>query len=398
MTDLERVQGWFEAGRLVRPSADQLNFTDLVRAMLILCGAEEVEDSPGARELRRTIGPAEHYVFVLVDGMGDNLLRRLMPQGALLRTHLVGRLQAVCLSTTATALTTLATGRWPCAHGVPGWWTYLDGLDLTAVTLPFEERTSGRSLRQFGVAAADLFPTPSVWPALNHQPLSVLPARIAGTTYSRYARGGTASVGYKELPEAVERVCAAVRRAGSASFTYLYLPQLDARQHRKGTGHAEVGALLAVLERHLARLCEALAGEARIVISADHGQVNAPRQQWFFLPAGDPLGELLRCRPTGEPSVPIFHVRPGREDVFAAEFAGRFGEHFALLTPDEVEHLRLLGPGRLCEITRRRLGTFVGISPEPAKFYIQPADPGAGNVAVHGGLSRDEMYVPLIVA
>jgi len=394
---MARVQGWFEAGRLVRPSAEEPNFTDLVRAMLILCGAEDVEDSPGAEALRRAIGPAEHYVFVLVDGLGANQLRRLLPEDGFLRAHEAGRLQAVWLSTTAVALTTLATGRWPCAHGVPGWWTYLDGFGLSAVTLPFEERASGRSLRHFGVSPADLFPVPSVWAALKCRPTSVLPAKIAGTPYSRYARGGTAAVGYKELPQAGDRVCTAVREADRPSFIYLYLPQLDARQHHKGTGHAEVGALLVILERHLARLAEALAGAARIVISADHGQVNVPRRRGFFLPADDPLGELLRCRPTGEPSVPIFHVRDGRREAFLAEFTARFGEEFALLAPEEVEHLRLLGPGRLSPVMRRRLGTFIGIAQEPAKFYIQPADPGAGNVAVHGGLSRDEMYVPLVL-
>ncbi|MGB2820328.1 MAG: alkaline phosphatase family protein [Phycisphaerae bacterium] len=398
MSGLETVQGWFDAGRLIRPSADELNFTYLVRALLGLCGAETADDGGGAGELRGMIGQAEHYVFVLVDGLGDNLLRRLLPGDGFLRAHQAGRLQAVYLSTTATALTTLATARWPCAHGVPGWWTYLPGPDVSAVTLPFEERTSGRSLGQFGVSAADLFPTPSVWPGLKHQPLSVLPAKIVGTTYSTYAGGGTASVGYADLTEAVARVCSAVREARRPSLTYLYLPQLDALQHKKGTGHAEVGALLAVLEGHLARLCEVLAGKARVVITADHGQINAPRRRWFTLPADDTLGGLLRCRPTGEPSVPIFHVRPGMAEAFLAEFTGRFGENFALLTPDEVERLRLLGPGKLSEAMRRRLGTFVGISQEPAKFYIRPADPGAANIGVHGGLSSDEMHVPLVLA
>ena len=67
MTDLERVRRWFDTGRLVRPSADVINFVDLVRALAHLTGAEDMETGPGVKELCRKIGHAENYIFVLVD-------------------------------------------------------------------------------------------------------------------------------------------------------------------------------------------------------------------------------------------------------------------------------------------------------------------------------------------
>ncbi|OGV73433.1 MAG: hypothetical protein A3K19_13905 [Lentisphaerae bacterium RIFOXYB12_FULL_65_16] len=47
MTDLARVQAWFESGELVQPRAEALNFVDLVRAIGRLCGAAELASGPG---------------------------------------------------------------------------------------------------------------------------------------------------------------------------------------------------------------------------------------------------------------------------------------------------------------------------------------------------------------
>jgi len=62
-----------------------------------------------------------------------------------------------------------------------------------------------------------------------------------------------------------------------------------------------------------------------------------------------------------------------------------------------VEELRLLGPGELSPVTRQRLGTFVGIAPEPATFFIEPVDASAGFAGVHGGLRPAEVYMPFVV-
>jgi hypothetical protein len=145
-------------------------------------------------------------------------------------------------------------------------------------------------------------------------------------------------------------------------------------------------------------MTDRLAGRARVVISADHGQVDVPPERRFVLPADDPLRARLVCPPTGEPTVPVFHVIEGEQSAFAAEFDERFGEHFVLLPTAEAERMRLFGPGALSPRMRRRLGSFVGVAAEPAVFYIAPCDTGAKNVGVHGGLRAAEMFVPLILA
>ena len=382
---------------MVRPSAEGLNFVDLVRALARHAGAVGLPDGAGVRNIAENLGSAERLLLILVDGLGMSQLGHL-PSTGFLRSHLADRLQAVFPSTTAAALTTQATGQWPCDHALTGWWLYLESHDLTAVSLPFEERFSEQPLDRFGVSAGELYPLPSFWTSLNHRVLSILPEDVAESTYSIYARAGTPCRGYKDLAEALSLVLKTLAANDAPDFTYLYLPHVDSLCHDHGAAHEKVKQFLFILDDALGEMASNMPKAVRTIITADHGLVDIPGERRVILSDTDPLRSALRCLPTGEAAVPIFHVRAGHEKGFKDAFRSRFGEMFALLTPDEVETLRLLGPGPLSPVTKKRLGTFVGIAPQPAVFLVRP--PGAEPSKMkgyHGGLSRQEMEIPLII-
>lgn len=398
MRPTERVSAWFDSGRIVRPSADELNFVDAVRALALLAGAPQVDPGPGVSELAGLIGEHEHYLIVLIDGMGARQLDAL-PGDSFLRSKTALEIQTVFLTTTSSVLTTLSTGRWPCEHGVPGWWTYLDDLGISCVPLPFVERGSGRGLDELGVRPEQVFTVPSMWPSFVHHPVSIVPAGILGSVYSTYSSGGTDSLGYDDLESAASLARETVLEAAAPSLTYLYLPQYDSLVHQKGTRDEETVHLLSDMNRLVSGLVDSLGGRARVVVTADHGLADTPREHLLEMKEDDPLLQMLLVEPTGERTVPIFHVRPGSEDAFAEAFDARFGEHFSLLTPDEVEEMKLLGPGALSPVMRGRLGTFVGVAPYSAQLFVRHAAGGTPDfVGVHGGLTLDEMKIPLILS
>ncbi len=399
MQGLARLQSWFDTGRLVRPRSDVPNFVDLVRALAELSGVAGLELSAAARALRELIGPAEHHVFVLVDGLGLKLLETL-PADGFLRQHLVRSLQAVFPPTTAAALNTLATGLWPAEHAVPGWWMYLAQRDLSITTLPFVERFTERPLAHYGVRAEEVFSAPCFWMWMERARLAVAPGRLIGTTFSRYATGDGPCAGYDEadLAQAVAVVASQVERARRPSLTYLYLPEIDRHAHHEGLAHEQMPKLLRAVEEHLADLAEAIAGRARLIIAADHGLIDTPEQRRFVLGEGDPLLEHLLCPPTCEPAVPAFHVRPGHERAFLDAFATSLGRHFALITPDEAEELKLFGPGPISDPLRARLGNYIGLAAEPTAVYYCRPRRSRMNIGIHAGLSEQEMLIPLILA
>jgi hypothetical protein len=397
MSDRDRLQQLFDSGAWLHPLAGGANLVDLTRALAALAGAEGVELTPAAAGLRDTIGPAEHYVFVLIDGLGLDLIDRL-PADSFLARNTSARLRTVFPSSTAPALTSLATGLWPGEHAVPAWWTYLARQGVQTTILPFIERLTQRPLEKLGIEGDAAFPAPVLRAGYGHAFEAFLPAKIAGSVYSRYANGGVPACAYIGLHEGVDACLARVLAATAPSFSYLYFPGVDAAEHDHGPHAAVVDAAIAMTQQEIERLAAGLAGRARVVVSADHGQVLVEDEAKTVLQADDPLLELLLIPPSGEPRAPFFHCKPGVATEFETRFRERLGDSFLLLDIDTVDTLRLFGPAPLSEETRSRLGDYVGLGLENnVLLYVPPKRKVNKMVGFHGGLTPAEMQVPLIV-
>jgi hypothetical protein len=387
----------FAQRTLVRPGADgRPDIVHLVRALSALCGVEHLATPGPVQNLMELIGPAEHYVFILLDGLGMNILRRLPADGFFAR-HLHSELNSTCPSTTACALTAVATAHWPTRHGVTGWFTHLPDLGFTATVLPFAERMTHQPLALRGLTAQDVLPLPPVLPLMTRRAISLSPSYIANTVYNHYARGGTTGLPYKKIADASEQIVAYISAAAEPTFTYLYLDEIDTLCHHVGVAHEAVDARVVGIAAELDKLADALAGRARIVLTADHGLIDVPATDQTLLRAGDPLLELLLVPPSGDARMPIFHLRPGSADTFVEAFNERFGDRMFLLATEQADQMRLFGPEAMSTLARRRFGDFVAIPFKPATLAYLPPEKQPGNVfyAVHAGLSPDEMEVPL---
>ncbi|MEA2735373.1 MAG: hypothetical protein QOE14_1824 [Humisphaera sp.] len=397
-----RLDDLFSAGVLVRPSTQHPNLVHLIRALASLAGVERIERAPPVQQIIDLIGPAEHYVFVLLDGLGMNILP-LLPPDSFVRRNLKRTIHSTCPSTTACALTSIATADWPNRHGVTGWFTHLPEHELTSMILPFAERFSGTPLTKRGIKAEDVLPLPPILPQFTHRPLTLSPSYIANTTYNLYCRGGTPGLGYTSIENAVDQAIHRVRTSAESSqrtYTYLYLHDIDTLCHHVGVAHDAVAPLVVGIDAELNRLAESLGGLARVVVSADHGLIDVEKPNQTLLETSDPLVALLQVPPSGDARMPIFHVREGRQRDFQGQFNERFGDRMTLISVSEAEEYRLFGPGPLSPVARRRFGDFIGIAHRPATLGFHPPGKPIGNlyVAVHAGLSPEEMLVPLCVA
>lgn len=388
----------FKTGRLIRPHSDHANILDLIHAIAHLAGARQYATlNPKAAQLAARIGHATHYIFILVDGLGLNLLD-LLNRKSFLKKHCTTTLHSLFPATTAAVLTSIATGTPPAQHAVCGWWVYFPDQTLSTTILPYVERYTGMPLTQAGLSPAQAFQTPSLLPAFQHNPSSLLPARLNGSIYSTYASGGTTSYGYHTMSDAMDHVCRTIRRAAGPTYTYLYFPQVDSICHRQGTASGKVRHVLLQLDALCKRLRANLNNRTRIIISADHGLTHLPPDRIYTLHPDDPLLSRLACPPTGDGAAPIFHVKPGEEARFEAEFNGRFARDFALLSQSEAEALALFGDMSLSDPMRKRAGTFIAVALNPAILYYLPADKAPKkHAAVHAGLFPSDMLVPLIL-
>lgn len=102
------------------PRFDGANLLNLAATIDVALGNASPYPMLSDRDLRDRLLGARRFVVWLIDGLGVEPLLHLAPASALARS-LRSELSSVFPSSTAPAVTALATGRAPVVHAVPEW-------------------------------------------------------------------------------------------------------------------------------------------------------------------------------------------------------------------------------------------------------------------------------------
>ena len=401
MDDVQRLKELIESGALLHPVSEALSIVDLANALHNVMGVPDVFLNDRTMGVKRLIGEPGHLVLLLADGFGMNFVETL-DEGAFIRRHLAAEMRTVFPSTTPIVLTTLATGEWPGRHGVIGWFLRLRGIDAVSTIISYMRTADKKSLSEFGICASDAYPVPSRIGKASREVLHIMPQQIAGSTYSNYWTGGTPQAGYDvESPEQViEMATERIRSAQGPTCTYLYIPHVDSAAHKLGATHSNTLNAAVKVDRLLESLAGMLPSNSRLVMTADHGHLDAPDHRSYELGATDEIISLCNGMPTGDQRAMYAHVMDESLEAFRAKIHERFGDDFLVLTAKDIEELGLLGVGTLSDETRYRMGNALVLSTGDAVLDYRAllGDERHPMVSHHGGLTPAEMRIPLVVA
>src|SRR5512143_275628 len=339
---------------------------------------------------------ARHLLLLVIDGLGhDYLLGR---EGAL-RRHLRGKLTSVFPSTTASAIPTFLTGLAPQQHGLTGWNMYFREIGAVVAPLPFRVRTGRHALREAGVTPASLF---GLTPLFDRLPLPchvVSPRNIIHSDFNVALSGRAKRHGYETLDELFS-VIAALLRSDAPGYIHAYWPQLDSLAHEHGIGSEPVAAAFALLDAAFGCLIDVANDTgSRVIVTADHGFIDSPPEQTIDLDDHPTLRDTLLLPLCGEPRMAYAYVRAGREAQFEDTMRERLAERVDWFKSADVLQQGWLGPGEAHPGLRDRIGDYVLVPRGRAilRDWLQ-GEERYTHVGVHGGLSAEEMTVPLVVA
>ena len=374
-----------------------VNLMQSILAGLGESGAGGGAHGPLAGLAPEEVADARHVVLLVVDGLGQAQLDS-GPAPAL-RGSLRGTLTSVFPSTTATAVTTFLTGLAPVEHAVTGWFMWLRELDSIVAPLPFTTRAGGTPLGSLGVSPAEVFAGPTVFERARADCHAVQPAALVDSSYSRVHTRGASSRGFEELEGLVHSVLDIVRDAPGRAYVFAYWPRLDTISHELGASSVEARRHLAEIDLHFARLRAALAGSGTLlVVTADHGFVDIRPEAHLDAGSVPGLASMLARPLCGEPRLAYCHVRGGRR----ADFGRHAGEALdgAADVIDSVSMIEggWFGLGEPHPRLRERVGDFALVMREGYAIRDRIAgEKPLRHVGVHGGVSREEMRVPLVV-
>ena len=380
------------------------NYSDgsIVNLMQSILAGLDTPGAGGAHGHLADLGPEEiagagHVVLLVIDGMGRSQLEA--DAAPALREALRGTITSVFPSTTASAVTTFFTGLAPAEHAITGWFTWLREVGMVVAPLPFTTRTGDADLASLGIAPADVFAGPTVFERVDADCHAVQPSRLVGSAYSRAHTRGAATWGFERLDELDGVIVDIVRSARRRTYTYAYWPLLDTLSHKHGAASRQVQRHLAEIDALFERLRAGLAGTgALLVVTADHGFADVPPESRLDVDAVPGLADGLALPLCGEPRTAFCYVR----GAHYADFEGRVGEALDGAA-DVVASASMIADGwfgladphpRLAE----RIGDYALVMRDG--YAIRdwaPGDKRFRQVGVHGGVSQDEMQVPLVV-
>lgn len=341
-------------------------------------------------DLTAAVGGARRVVVLLIDGLGADLIRAhadLAPTLAGLATP-VGDLSAPCPSTTPVSLATLGTGLPPGSHGILGFVTDIPGTDRTLNHVQWADdpdpdlwqprRTVFEQAEAAGVAATAVGPYAYAGSGLTR-------AVYRGATY-------TGAVSHGDLCALALRSLAATPRA----LVYAYIPELDLTGHVRGVDSPSWRAQLALVDAVVEQLVAGLPDDAALLVTADHGMLDVPRETRLDLDAEPALGDGVRVL-AGEPRARYVHAVPGAEDDVLARWRELLGDRAWVAGRDEAAASGVFG--RVDDALATRIGDVVALARGSWALVTPEREPGPSRLAAyHGSLTATELAIPLLVA
>lgn len=343
------------------------------------------------------LAEARNVVMLVIDGLGYEFLSR-HPDSCLYQ-HLHSKIMAVAPPTTTASVSTYLTGVAPQQHGLTGWFTYLRELGSVVTILPWVLRGGGPQLGESGRAVTELLNLPSFFDRLAVETYSVMPEFLQGSEFNNMVSGQAGKVPYGSLQQCFDEV-ARLCRKGRRKYVYAYWAGFDMLAHGFGVGSEQVASHFRELDDAFEQLVDQLAGsDSTLLVSADHGFVDAPPEKRIDVADHPKLKDCLQVPLCGEPRLAYCYVRHDRRRQFESYVGNNLSGMARLYPSHELVESGLYGLGSAHPELASRTGDYTLVMQDRHVIIDGlPGDNPPQLVGYHGGLSSEEVYVPLILA
>jgi hypothetical protein len=330
---------------------------------------------------------AARCVVFLVDGMGLRLLREHGDAAPFLSSlHNVDDVVCGVPSTTVTSLTSLGTGLRPGQHGMVGYTSRVPATGRRMNSLKWDQDVDPRLWQPHPTVLSQI-------QAAGVSASSVNEARFEGTGLTECSQRGVPFHGVNSVYERLD-VVVDVIEASDRAVTYAYESRLDHTGHSKGCESEAWRDMLSTIDRELEQLRDELPSDTLLLVTADHGMLDLPKENRFDVDSEPRLLDDVTLL-AGEARFRHLYVRDGAMHDVAARWAERLGENAIVRTRDDLDDW--FGPiapdvaGRIGDVVVASLGTFGVFSTR--EFAIEMK-----MVGFHGSVTEAELGIPVLLA
>lgn len=348
----------------------------------------------------------QQVVVVIIDAVSFRHFQTWTSETSTLPEGNLSPITSISPSTTCAAMTSLWTGQPACRHGIAGYEMWMKEYNMAVNMIvhgPTSYKKGGGTLVQTGFDPSTFLPVPNLGTHLRSHDIephafqhhSILHSGLSQTFLQEVDLHGinTAAdmwISVRDLLETYPE-----RRM----YITAYWGAVDGYFHRFGPGDerpaAEFKSFIRNLQEHLLdTLSPQSRKETLLLLTADHGQILTPPDPHYHLENHPKLLDMLHIKPTGENRLAYLHIRPGKVQAVREYIGEHWPEKFICASSRKLTSRGLFGPGPYHPRWHSRVGDMTVIAREEAYLWW----PNEENELLgrHGGLSRDEMVVPLL--
>jgi len=344
-------------------------------------------------------------LFILIDAFGYDTFKKSIKDKEIKNIFAkfkVRKVSSVFPTTTAAAITSIFSGEPPGKHGIYEWHMYSSKIKMEFKPLMFEAVDENMQSKFEKVATKKLVKHKNFTKELTKNGVEVyqiVPYEIVNSKYSSFGKGKI--IGYRNFVEAIIKTKHAIRNEKKKSFFYLYLPQYDESEHLNSPYSEESIKLAKEILRLLDEEIFSIKG-LKIILTADHGcieikkEIKLENKKWFWKEVWENLKPCCRRKilPVGSPRDLFLHAKKNKIDRVINILKKKIGKYAEIYKTEELIKIGLFGE-KVSRQFKKDIGN-VTILPKDGiliSFYNSEKE----TKGMHGGLSKEESFVPLII-
>jgi hypothetical protein len=330
---------------------------------------------------------ADQVVLLILDGLGWDQFQSHAEHLPVLNALQGRAITTVAPTTTATALSSIATGLTPGEHGLIGYRMLVKGEVINVLRWMGDHKEGQGGDRRRSLPPREIQP---FQPFMGVEVPVISPSELEGSAFTEAHLRGSRPVGYR----AQSAIAVEVRRqlAAGERLVYAYYGSIDKTAHERGFGEY-YEAELRTADRLVGDVLDVLPAGAALLVTADHGQVEVGDR--VIHPSPDLLAMVVMQ--SGEGRFRWWHTGRVPPDEVCKAAIDVYGDVAWVVTREQTLDEGWFGP-TVAPPVAARLGDVAILAREPVSFY-DPLDAGAFPlVCRHGSLTSAEVLVPLLAS
>ena len=345
------------------------------------------------------IKKAKNVVLIIFDGLGYEYLMKYGKNSNLAR-HLRGKITSIFPAATTSCIPAFLTGSSTQEHGMPGWYTFLRETGTIAIPLTFMTRFGDFSLAE-KVEADKLFNLSPFSDKIKAKGYVLNPIEFYNSNFNVKCAGKSECIGYKGISDFFKKIEKIFKKkSNKRKFVYAYHPNPDSLIHEYGNEHKKVLREFKKIDREFSKFLKKLKNTgALVVVTADHGLITVPKNKWIDTHKIPKLKKFLRMPLCGEGRMAYAYIKPGMNKEFERFVKKKLRFCCELWKSEELVRKGFFGRGKIHPEFKNRIGDYALIMKDNygIRDFMITSDVREQHLGRHGGTSKEEMFVPLIV-